>query len=214
MVHALDLLQRSAGFSDADNCSISVGPRLPASQSAWTFAVVFKSEPQDATFAVILAACAKVRAIRAGHFTRDILDVRDLDAALVNISGEAHLGDGSKLHAIEAVSVTLPWEISELDRQILLIFIEESGLHDSAFRSLRASLPPDIGRALPDLWSIDFSVLPQLARNAPQSPLLKTIQHEYSLRYPGRTSIPSLGKISDTLRKVGIDKTQFCRNPT
>jgi hypothetical protein len=205
IAHALELLRANTDFSNADIARISVGPCLPASQPAWGFGLVYQSARSDRIFCVLLSACALVHAIRQGHSDREPIGIEELDGATVTADGGVTLINGSRIRAVEAQGVTLPYELSDRDWHILHLVIEMIGGEDWAYRSSRQGVPIEFQKTIPHWKTIDFSALAQWFTRGGRVPLLKQIRYQYEVRFP-ELPTPTIAKISDTLKKVGLRK--------
>lgn len=210
IAHALELLRVEVGFSELDTARISVVRISPRSKPAWSFALIYESNFYDKHFAVMLPSCATVQAIRDGELDRRMINVCDLHAAAVNADGEVQLADGSFLRAVETQPVNLPSNLSEQDCRIIDTFIKMVGGKDRIYRSLRQGIPLEYQEMVPDHRFVDFSAFRALATDQKITiPLLKAIEYQILKRF-GAT--PSLAKISDTLRKIGIRTNQSTRD--
>jgi hypothetical protein len=206
ITHAMELLRDKAGPSPP-TAKISVGPRLPTLEPAWSFCLY--NEQDETTYAVLLPACAKVRAIRAGVSQFETFDIQDLHEATVDLAGLATLKNDLRIRAIEAELVNLSQELSKRDGQIFHALIEIIDGQDWAYRSLRQGLPLKYQRMVPDHRFIDFSALKiGIVERKIKIPLLKTLQYQMSERFQVTAS---LQKISDTLRKTGIRTNRSMR---
>jgi hypothetical protein len=204
IAHALELLRAETDFTDADIARISIGPRLPASQPAWGFGLIFHSAIDNKIFSVLLSACATVHAIREGHSDRESIGIEELDGATVNANGSVLLANGSQIRAVEVQRVILPCKLSHQDRRILILVVKMISGRRPIYRFLRRGIPREYQKMVPRWKTIDFSsVAKTLIRAQLQLPLLKQIQREYEKRFP-HLQAPSHAKISDTLRKVGM----------
>jgi hypothetical protein len=204
IAHALELLRTEAGLSEPDTAKISIVRILPTSKPAWSFCLAVKKENDDTTHAVLLPACAKVRAIRTGFSAIETFDIQDLHQATVDSTGMAALRNGLEIRAIEAEAVALPYEFSVQDWRILIVLIEKIGGERSIYRSLRKSVPLEFRKGLPRRKWIDFTALrKRLRRPSVRIPGLKVIQYAYSQKFTN-TQPPSIAKISDTIRRAGL----------
>jgi hypothetical protein len=204
IVHALEVIRNEVGFSESDTVEISVGPALPIAKLARSFCLKLKSDKDDVTHGVLMPACIKVRAIREGSSTIETFDVQDLNQAAVDSNGLALLKNGVRIRGIEAKPIPLPTEFSIMAWQILIVFIEMIGGRRKIYRSPRKYVPKLARKPIPKWRSIDFSALyKRLARPSIKIPSLKEIQFAYSERYQNQ-KVPSLAKISDTLRNAGV----------
>jgi hypothetical protein len=202
IAHALDILRVEIGLSELDTARISVGPMLLPSNPARSFCLIAKKEEDDITHAVLLPACAKVRAIQTGFSAVETFNIEDLHQATVDSTGTAVLTNGLEVRAIEAEAVPLPYELSERDCQIIRVLIQTIDGAEWAYRSLRQDLPLKYQGMVPDHRFIDFFTLKiGIAERRIKIPPLKILQYEVSKRFQVS---PTLAKISDTLRKTGI----------
>jgi hypothetical protein len=202
--HAIDLLLAKAELSERNTAKISVGPPLPTSKPASSLCLTLHNERENTIDAVLLPACAKVRAVRTGASKIEKFNVEDLHQASVDSTGTAVLTNGLEIRAIEAEAVALPYEFSVQDRRILIVLIEKIGGERSIYRSLRKGVPLEFRKGLPRRKWIDFTALrKRLRRPSVRIPGLKVIQYAYSQKFTN-TQPPSIPKISDTLRRAGL----------
>lgn len=212
IAHALELLCHEVGFSEFDTAKISVVQISSPSTPTWSICLIAKKEGDDITHAVLLPACAKVRVIQEGFSVTEAFDVQDLNHATVDFTGKAVLRNGLKIRAIEAEAVALPYELSELDWQIITVLIETIDGQEWAYRSLRQGVPLKYQGMVPDHRFIDFSALKiGIAERRIKIPPLKILRYEVSKRFQVS---PALAKISDTLRKTGIRAGKSMRSRT
>jgi hypothetical protein len=222
IAHAVDLLLNRTDFTTADTARIVIGPPLPASSPAWGFALEYDSAISNKTYSVVLQACAKVHVIRHGHSERESMAIGQLDGASVTADGGVVLVDGTRLRAVEAQHVRLPFELSPLDWRILRLVAEMIGIPpgdlppkdpkavpiDRCILRLVAEmlgappedLPPKDPKAVPKWETLGFAALSKIFRHA-ELPALKEIRFRYRGQFAEKSS---RAKISDTLRKVGF----------
>lgn len=204
ITHAIDLLLAKADLSERNAAKISVGPPLPTSKPTSSFCLTLNNERDDTTYAVLLPACAKVRAVQAGLSKIETFNIEDLHQASVDSTGTAVLTNGLEIRAIEAEAVPLPYEFSVQDWRILIVLIDKIGGERLIYRSLRKSVSLEFRKGLPRRKRIDFTALrKRLRRPSVKIPGLKVIQYAYSQKYTN-TRPPSIAKISDTLRRAGL----------
>lgn len=193
IAHAVDLLLNRTDFTTADTARIVIGPPLPASSPAWGFALEYDSAISNKTYSVVLQACATVHVIRHGHSERESMAIGQLDGASVTADGGVVLVDGTRLRAVEAQHVRLPFELSPLDWRILRLVAEMIGPPPG-------DLPPKDPKAVPKWETLGFAALSKIFRHA-ELPPLKEIRFRYRGQFAEKSS---RAKISDTLRKVGF----------
>jgi hypothetical protein len=207
IAHAIDLLRTQAGFSKSSVARILVGPRLGASEPAWGVCLAYECETCKSTvFIALLPACARVTAIRdeQSDGKRIEIEIEKLDRATVGATGKVYLVNGSRIRAVEAQRINLPYELSEQDWRILHLVFGMMGDRDWAYRSLRKGLPNEYQEATFDWKRLDFSsVADRLAQGPLEIPPLKQIRYNYEKQYPDAPP-PSIATISATLIRVGM----------
>lgn len=198
---ALEVLSRCAGFNEHDHAKFVIGGlRLPSDAIVGLVNVFFESISFETTFMVSLATSLTFRARLEGKSQLDKFDIFNLHEALLTADGHVTLADGTPLRAVEVIPTLLPYEISELDLQIIHCVISLIKKEDQCYGHPIYRNDPELVKAARDAGIIDYSTL-----YGHEIPLLKQIRGAFIDRYPSLKP-PSNQKISDTLTKIGMRK--------
>jgi hypothetical protein len=196
---AVDLLIKHAGFQSSDSAKIrTIQFPLAAKEPLAQLCIVFQRLDASVTFLVWLPTSSRFTARASDQTTTKQFNTPDLNEASVDYSGNVALRSGAQLKAVEVIPASLPFELSDLDRRILMSTISFMKIEDLVFRTLGEELDPEARATLPVIRAIDFQRLRGL-----EMPLLKQLQ-AFMAESGDFIKTPSLQKISTTLSNCGM----------
>jgi hypothetical protein len=119
-----------------------------------------------------------------------------LDQAKVGPDGSVVLTDGRWLRGVEMVPTHMPYELTPVEKSILLNVIKFTESY-GCFRNLREDLPEHLRQGVPDLYVLDYGRVRTI-----EAPPLKLIRayiedHDPELQVSNQ-------KIADALAKCGV----------
>jgi hypothetical protein len=199
LADAIELLNAHAGFHTNDRATIRTSQlRVAAKEPIVQLYVIFQSLSSKVTFLVSLPASSHCTSMAPETNTFETIATLSLNDALVDYWGNVVLTDRTQLKAVGVIPTPLPYELSNLDCQILRHIIRFMKIDDEVFRTLGEELDSEIRTTLPEIRAIDFQRLP-----GRKIPLLKQLINSMadSGDFP---KVPSVQKISTTLSKCGM----------
>ena len=193
---AIATLSDEAGFHSGDQARIACGGlRLPSGEII-TLTVLLFERGNRHVYSVSLRSSKTCRARYRSDFLK--FDTAELADAMVDVYGEVTLADGRVIRAVQPIPEKLPYEITDLDWQIVHQTISCAKAEDRCYLHLPNSANPDSSTTARELNLLNYTALRSLGR----IPYLKVIQGELLNSPNGK--LVSEQKISDTLNKFGI----------
>jgi hypothetical protein len=189
---------RKNGFSDHDEAAVVVGAlELPSGEVVGLPNLYFPSAELQTMLIVSLATSKHFSAVREGQPKLERFPIFQLDGAGARGDGTVELSNGEKIRAVTVEPARLPYAISKLDWRIIHQTISMVGAEARCYIHPAATHIPQLQEIARREKILDCSTLVGL-----NPPLLKRIQGK--LMENGPDQVPSLEKISKTLRKFGI----------
>jgi hypothetical protein len=202
---AIDLLETEANFKPGDCATVWLQPlQLQTAAVVWLVSVIFE-RAAAVGFVVPLRTAKAFFAVDMDGSRKRLFEMELLDGATTNASGVVSLANGDRVRALELVPALLPYELSQLDEEILYLTVSMiKGAESRCYRDLCDDLPAAEREGIPSLRFLDFSKLAEgPGRPALKVPYLKVIRGKFEEAYPRAVS-PSEQKIADALEKAGI----------
>lgn len=194
---AIELLVTDTGFRHKNHATIRTVPfPFPAKWPLTQLCVVFEHFDRQQTFLVWLPTSSHIKARTAESRNSAKSDTVILDGAQVDIDASVWLSNGTQLRAVEVVPANLPYELSNLDWQIIESTIKLMKIGHLVMRTFGEELDDDVRETLPQIRRVDF-----LRLKEHQPPPLKVIQHFIETEGVGHISFE---KLSSTLSKCGM----------
>lgn len=193
----VELLADHADFRAGDTATLHARPLLVyRSQSLVQLCIQFNNLTEETTFVVWLPCSARFKAAPVEQSVTCNFDTARLDNAAVGFDCRVQLATGELLRAVEIIPSALPFEMSDMEWQILICVIKHLKLMDLAIRTFGEELDPKIQANLPEIRGVDFQRLV-----GHEVPPLKVLQQ---ILVDGGVGHVSLEKISNTLDKCGM----------
>jgi hypothetical protein len=196
---AIEVLVMHANFEAGGIGKIAVGIfPFPSKDPLAQLYVSYTDLAAGTTFLVWLPVCSRFKATYSKQRTIRESSVFDLNDATVDFDGNVLLTDGTNLKGVEVTPVSLPYELSDLERRILWCTIQFMEIEDKVIRTLGEELDPELRKGMPIIRKLDFQRL-----NGFLLPSLESIRSFILENESGVKSV-SLEKISSTLTKCGM----------
>jgi hypothetical protein len=198
MADGMEVLRKN-GFNDHDEAAVVVGTlELPSGEVVGLPNLYFPSTELQTMLIVSLATSKRFSARRQDQLESERFPISHLDGARTRGDGTVVLSGGEQIWAVTVERAPLPYEISELDWRIIHQTISMIGAEDRCYVHPGRQHIPELQEIARREKLLECSTLAGL-----NPPLLKLIQGKLMVNDPG-LKIPSLEKISKTLRKFGI----------
>jgi hypothetical protein len=150
---ALEALGNGGHLVHGSVLEIRTSPLPSLTHEAPSLVLVVCHHPPEEPWGVALPTSWEFtgRSLETG--TPETFEIARLDRARVDEGGTVTLSDGTCLRAVEVVQASLPWTLTELQKQIVYWTIEFAGSGDDCYR---------YGPPTPDLKSLDYAALRKL----------------------------------------------------
>ena len=197
MADAIDLLVTHADFQASDIARIHTGT-LPLfkAQPLVQLCVQFQDLRKSTIFVVWLPSSTHFKAKPLDRSGACNLNTANLNNATVDFNCKVTLAAGEQMNAVEIIPSVLPYELSDLEWQILECTIKYLKIEDLVVRIFGEELAPEIQETLPKICGIDFQRLKGF-----EVPHLKVLRQVLVENGVGNLS---LEKISNTMSKCGM----------